>query len=156
MGSVVGLVVFKQPCVFGCSLRWELERCAVPVSDSTLVALVEVPVSLVVSPSSSITKVLSKVCQTNLLGFPPRDGQQLFSQLDYLSYCGGSRAPDRKDDSHFFTIPLEPWNWNHSTVLGVKEKKVLIKPPFSRAHIRPLEPGCPGEPGRLRWNLIWV
>jgi len=54
---------FKQPCVFGCSFGWELERCAISVLDSTFVALVEASISLVVSPSSSITRGLSEVCQ---------------------------------------------------------------------------------------------
>jgi len=66
MGEVVGEVakrVFTQPCVFGCSIGSKLERCAIPVSDPTLVALVEALVSLIVSPSSSITRGLSEVCQ---------------------------------------------------------------------------------------------
>ena len=58
---VVGAL--KPPCVFGCFLGWELGSCAVPTSDSMLVSLVEVFVSLVGSPSSSTTRGLSEVCQ---------------------------------------------------------------------------------------------
>jgi len=56
MGEVVRAVVvqaFKQPCIFGYFLGWEIGRCAVAIADSTLVALVEAQVSLVVSLSSS-------------------------------------------------------------------------------------------------------
>ena len=66
MGEVVDDVakrVFTQPCVFGCSIGSKLERCAIPVLDPTLVALVEALVSLIVSSSSSITRELSEVCQ---------------------------------------------------------------------------------------------
>lgn len=59
VGSVVE--VLKQPCVFTCSLGWELWRVTGPILESTLVALVKPPISLVCSSSSS-TKVLSEVC----------------------------------------------------------------------------------------------
>jgi len=71
IGSVVGVVVdsavvgLKQPCVFGCSLGWELWRCMVLISDSTLVALVEPPVSPVFSSSSPTTRGSPEVCQKN-------------------------------------------------------------------------------------------
>ncbi len=57
MGEGVDLVVggLKQPCVFDCFLGWEFWRRTVPISDSTLVALVESPVSPVFSSSSSTT-----------------------------------------------------------------------------------------------------
>lgn len=43
VGSVV--VGLEQPFVIGCSLGWEFWRCAVSISDSILVAIVETPVS---------------------------------------------------------------------------------------------------------------
>lgn len=53
----------KQSSIFGCPLRWGLERCTGPISDSTLDALVEALDSLIVLPSSSITRGLSAVSQ---------------------------------------------------------------------------------------------
>jgi len=64
-GEVIGPVTvrLKQPCVFGCSLGWELWRRTLPISDSTLVALVEAPVSLVFSSSSSTRRGSSEAYQ---------------------------------------------------------------------------------------------
>ena len=73
-GEVTGGVVkrvFARPGAFGCSLGWELETCVGSVSDSTLVVLMEAPISLVVSPSSSKTRGLSEV---------PLEGIQAFNQ----------------------------------------------------------------------------
>lgn len=62
VGSVVGSVVggLKQPCVFGCSLRWEYERCIALISDFMLVEPPALPVS---SSSSSTTIGSSEICQ---------------------------------------------------------------------------------------------
>ena len=49
--------------VFGCSFGWELWRCMVSISDSTLVALVEAPVLPVFSSSSSTTRGSSEIRQ---------------------------------------------------------------------------------------------
>ncbi len=49
--------------VFGCSFGWELWRCMVSISDSTLVALVEAPVSPVFLSSSSTTRGSSEIRQ---------------------------------------------------------------------------------------------
>ena len=49
--------------VFGCSFGWELWRCMILISDSTLVALVEAPVSPVFSSSSSTTRGSSEIRQ---------------------------------------------------------------------------------------------
>ena len=49
--------------VFGCSFGWELWRCMVSISDSTLVALVEAPASPVFSSSSSTTTGSSEIRQ---------------------------------------------------------------------------------------------
>ena len=61
-GEVVGLIIgsvvlgLKQLCVFGCFFGWELWRCMVSISDTTLVALVEGSFSPVFSSSSSTTR----------------------------------------------------------------------------------------------------
>ncbi len=64
VGSIIGSVTvrLKQPCVLGCSLMWELWRCTLPISDSTLVALVEAP------SSSSTVRGLSEAYQKKGLG----------------------------------------------------------------------------------------
>jgi len=56
VGSMVGSVVggLKQPCVFGCSLRWGFERCIALILDSMLVEPPALPVS---SSSSSSTTI---------------------------------------------------------------------------------------------------
>ena len=61
VGSAVGGL--KQPYIFACSLGWEFWRCTVPISDSTLVVLVEALVSPVFSSLSSTTRGSSKIRQ---------------------------------------------------------------------------------------------
>ena len=70
MGVGVGLVVggLMQLRVFGCSFGWELWRCMVSISDSTLVALVEAPASPVFSSSSSTTTGSSEIRQQKISG----------------------------------------------------------------------------------------
>lgn len=61
IGSVVGSVVgLKQLCVFGCSLRWEYERCIALISDFMLVESSALSVS---SSSFFITIGSSEICQ---------------------------------------------------------------------------------------------
>lgn len=64
VGSIVGGL--KQSCVFGCSLGWELWRYMISILDSTLVTLVEAPVSLVFSLFSFTTWGLSWQLSTPL------------------------------------------------------------------------------------------
>jgi len=60
-GEVVGSVIVRL--VFGCSIPGELWRCTLSISDSTLVALVEAPVSLVFSSVSSTRRGSSEAYQ---------------------------------------------------------------------------------------------
>ena len=93
----VGLVVggLMQLRVFGCSFGWELWRCMVSISDSTLVALVEAPVSPVFSSSSFTTRGSSEIRQQksrvlvrNALGGAHPDCYQLhWIDLSLLFSC---------------------------------------------------------------------
>ena len=95
VGSVVGGLM--QLRVFGCSFGWELWRCMVSISDSTLVALVEAPVSPVFSSSSSTTTGSSEIRQQKISGTGQKctRGAHLDCyQLHWVDYLGCQAQAD--------------------------------------------------------------